>query len=248
MKFINEVSYFDVIVIDDVTGKPVTGLSITYVIVDLSDNSTLTSGTLTEVSGHYKCSYTFTVADKKYRLSCTTPAGYEDYEEVFEVVDKDSFKTSVSGLALETSVQGVLTLLNSNSYGLSALKDLIDLIDTSTELQAKFTEIKGVGWSSETMKAIKDAIDNITVTGGVADWTSDQKLIILNGIKVAKSIYRIFNPVYSKIKGQDCMTSATKKYYDNTADCNSDVNGLVYSVTATYDGNARMATYKEVPV
>ena len=49
------------------------------------------------------------------------------------------------------------TLANA-TYGLAALKALLDAIDTSTELQARFTEIKGAGWTTETLKVIKDSI------------------------------------------------------------------------------------------
>jgi len=49
--------------------------------------------------------------------------------------------------------------VNNVTYGLAALQTLLDAIDTSTELAAKFTEIKGAGWTDETLKAIKIAID-----------------------------------------------------------------------------------------
>ena len=48
--------------------------------------------------------------------------------------------------------------LNNATYGLSALQTLIDAIDTSTELQARFAEIKGTGWTNETLKLIKEYI------------------------------------------------------------------------------------------
>jgi hypothetical protein len=54
------------------------------------------------------------------------------------VTSVDDFKADVSGLATQTSVND---------------------IDTSTESAARFTEIKGSGWTDETLKAIKDAVD-----------------------------------------------------------------------------------------
>ena len=53
----------------------------------------------------------------------------------------------------------ILAILNNATYGLSALKVLMDGIDTSTELAARFTEIKGVGWTIETLKAIYGTLD-----------------------------------------------------------------------------------------
>jgi hypothetical protein len=44
---------------------------------------------------------------------------------------------------------------------LEALSVLINAIDTSTETQARFDEIKGAGWTVETLKAIKDVVDLI---------------------------------------------------------------------------------------
>ena len=52
------------------------------------------------------------------------------------------------------------TLANA-TYGLSALKILIDAIDNSTELIAKFTEIKGAGWVDENLTALNVAINSI---------------------------------------------------------------------------------------
>ena len=49
------------------------------------------------------------------------------------------------------------------TYGLSALKTLVDAIDTSTELSAKFTEIKGTGWAGETLKSVKEYVDTLEI-------------------------------------------------------------------------------------
>ena len=74
-----------------------------------------------------------------------------------------SGKPTLTQMESSTIIAKEATLSNA-TYGLSALKDLIDAIDTSTELQAKFTEIKGAGWSTETLKAIKTVVDSIEVT------------------------------------------------------------------------------------
>ncbi len=51
--------------------------------------------------------------------------------------------------------------IGSVTYGLAALKTLLDNIDTSTELQARFDEIKGEGWTVETLKNVKDAVETL---------------------------------------------------------------------------------------
>jgi len=72
---------------------------------------------------------------------------------------------------VDSNVDSIKSTVDNVTYGLSALKTLIDLIDTSTELAARFTEIKGAGWTDETLKAIKAlveaiSIENFTVKAG----------------------------------------------------------------------------------
>lgn len=43
-----------------------------------------------------------------------------------------------------------------------ALVILVNAIDTSTESAARFTEIKGAGWTDETLKALKEVVDAFT--------------------------------------------------------------------------------------
>jgi len=93
------------------------------------------------------------------------------------------YKADVSALALEDTVEAVATaleghhlditaLLENAAYGLSALKTLIDAVEgkldvpdnykadvSALALEATLTAIKGAGWTDETLKAIKDAID-----------------------------------------------------------------------------------------
>lgn len=108
-------------------------------------------------------------------------------ETKIDIIDTnvDTLITRVSGaVALDSTVAKEATLsthdtyikalLESATYGLAALKTLIDAIDTSTELAARFTEIKGATWSNETLESIKAAIDLIdTATGITAEdvWT-----------------------------------------------------------------------------
>jgi len=62
--------------------------------------------------------------------------------------------------------------LGNATYGLAALKALIDAIDTSTELAARFTELKGAGWMDETLKALGDLLDAIKTKSDSLAFTS----------------------------------------------------------------------------
>jgi hypothetical protein len=89
--------------------------------------------------------------------------GYVDDLESRLTAARAGYIDNLSGgaVALNSTVAKEATLANA-TYGLSALKTLIDAIDTSTELQDRFTEIKGAGWTTETLKAIYTLIG----TGG----------------------------------------------------------------------------------
>ncbi len=47
------------------------------------------------------------------------------------------------------------------TYGLSAIQVLIDALDTSTEMQTRFDQIKGAGWTDETLKALSEFVDDL---------------------------------------------------------------------------------------
>jgi hypothetical protein len=63
--------------------------------------------------------------------------------------------------AIKTEEDLIKGLLENGFYGLDALKTLIETMATSAELQARFDEIKGSGWTTETLKVIKGAIDSL---------------------------------------------------------------------------------------
>ena len=65
----------------------------------------------------------------------------------------------------------IMEILIDEIYGLAALKTLINTIDTSVELQARFDEIKGAGWTVETLKAINDNITSIDLSELALDAT-----------------------------------------------------------------------------
>lgn len=77
---------------------------------------------------------------------------------------------------LETEFNEIDDELGAPEYGLHALMTLLLAIDNSGESEARFDEIKGIDWTDETLKAIKDAIDG----GAGRDW-SDAELSDIRG-------------------------------------------------------------------
>lgn len=81
-------------------------------------------------------------------------------DTVFRVfVSADSTKEAKGIFSLADGDLALQSTLTDATYGLSALQTLIEAIDTSTELQARFDEIKGAGWTTETLNAIKELMD-----------------------------------------------------------------------------------------
>jgi hypothetical protein len=108
-------------------GKKISGLSITYTIYKLTDYSTVETGIMGEpITGIYSVSVTLTTTGQ-YWVVYTTPTGYEDGQELLNVVDSiakedtvQSVKTSVEAIRtsdlpdLATTIQTVLTAVNTH--------------------------------------------------------------------------------------------------------------------------------------
>ena len=86
------------------------------------------------------------------------------------ISEVDANETKID--TIDSNVDSIKLDIGNVTYGLSALQTLIDAIDTSTETTTRFDEIKGAGWTTETLKAIKDAIDAIVDN---TDWTASEK-------------------------------------------------------------------------
>jgi len=83
---LNTIYYLELFVTDNV-GDPVTGLTTTFVIYKASDNSIITSGSLTDKgNGTYQSSYTFTVLGQFY-IIYTTPSEYTNEIETVLVME-----------------------------------------------------------------------------------------------------------------------------------------------------------------
>ena len=97
-------------VIDQDTGKFVTGLTIAYSLVKTSDGTVIGSGNCSEVgtTGVYYFDYTYTVA-QEYDVIITTPSGYYDGVETIMVenaVDVSASLTSY-GVAKTSDLTGI---------------------------------------------------------------------------------------------------------------------------------------------
>ena len=104
-------------VIDQATGKFVTGLTIAYSLVKTSDGTVIGSGNCSEVgtTGVYYFDYTYTVS-QEYDVFLTTPTGYYDGFETIMV--EQEIDVSASLLAYGTAKALDLT-------GIKAKTDLI---------------------------------------------------------------------------------------------------------------------------
>ena len=115
---------------------------------------------------------------------------------------------------------------------------------TPIEASNNVTVVKTSAVSAAIVGNDKDAIidgvwDELTVGHSPANSFGE----LINRVKgLSQENYRIFNPTYDANKN---LTSATIKIYDSAGDCNNDYNPLAtYTVTATYDSNGNMSTYK----
>ena len=86
--------------------------------------------------------------------------------------------------------------------------------------------------------------DNYVCVEALGD---DLLVLIRRILGLSQENYRIFSPTYTtnnRFK-QSCMTSGIIKTYLTAADCEADTNQIAtYEVTATYDNNANMTSYK----
>jgi len=123
----------DIGIVDEL-GNFATGLTVTYDVRKATDNSLVTSGTTTEISGIYSYTYTFT-ENLEYRSKFTTPIGYENGFENILVVD-------------EFASNELLNIVNSGITGLTT--DIISISSGITDIQTDISEHR-----SETENRIK---------------------------------------------------------------------------------------------
>jgi len=96
IRFKDKAGYLEVSVVDD-NGDFVTGLTITYEVRDISDNSLFASGTLTAAGNIYKAAITFTSVGQ-YTAIYTTPAGYQNLTEIFTLEEQFGDKVTLDAI------------------------------------------------------------------------------------------------------------------------------------------------------
>lgn len=85
---VNSTHYLELLV-TDLNGDSVSGLTVNYVIKKSSDNSTFAFGTMTDLgTGVYKTSTSFTTAGLQYRVIYTTPSGYSNEIESLLIIEE----------------------------------------------------------------------------------------------------------------------------------------------------------------
>lgn len=94
---VNTTYYLELFVTDS-DGSPVNGISASFTIYKASDNSVISSGSLTDKSnGTYQNSYTFTETGQFYVIY-TTPSGYTDEIETLNIVEETAKETDLMRL------------------------------------------------------------------------------------------------------------------------------------------------------
>jgi hypothetical protein len=167
MYAINEVVSALFFLIDPSTGKPATGKTVTAIVYDEAFVQFSTPAVTEIAGGLYYAQFTPDTAGVwAIKFSCASPEQY-------------------GGLAFPVGL-GNEALLANGTYGLSALNTDLDTLLTrlsalragyldnlsagAAALEATLTAMKGAGWSTETLKAIKDAITALNNLSAAQVW------------------------------------------------------------------------------
>lgn len=168
--------FVTVIMVVDASNVPASGLSISYAIYD--ENQTLPPwqiGTMDEIAG----------TAIYYKVWTPDEDGYWIFESYYSGAFKFyDIKMYQVGMGVEDQIYD---LLGTHDTDIKALLATIQAdLDNPNQykadvsalaLEATLTDIKGVGWTNETLKAIKDAID--AIVGGTA--TVEKQNQIMDG-------------------------------------------------------------------
>jgi len=151
---INTTHYIELFV-TDTDGNAVTGISVTFVIYKSSDNSTVTSGSLTDIgNGIYQSSYSFSILGEYYILY-TTPSGYTN--EVESISVEEAIATSdtllrVLGLSKEN--QKIIDTVYDENHNL--LSSTIRLYPSATDFEND-TNVFAIYEMTATYNALNEA-------------------------------------------------------------------------------------------
>ena len=97
MTYFKNISYKLETIITDLVGNFVSGLIVNYEIRKCSDDSVISSGTMSEVNSVYVKEITFTEVGE-YRVKYITPEGYENGFENIVVDEYDNYKVNISDI------------------------------------------------------------------------------------------------------------------------------------------------------
>jgi hypothetical protein len=269
--FIKNKEYYLETAVTDANGDFVTGLTVTYEVRNSDDGTLATlpsgyssSGTMIGEGNIYKIAIQFDTIGQ-YRVLYFTPSTYENGSEIITVEDYENYKDEMTESELHSALD---SYPNKNNWvdemTASELHNALDSYTNKDDWKADKDEIADQVWdetlsehlnAGSTGKALDDA-DATADPYAVADAVWDE---LVSGHNVSGSFadlikrigglcqenYRIFNPTYVNKSGTPCMTSATIKIYGSASDCENNVNPIAeYAVTATFDSQAKMQTYK----
>ena len=164
---VGEAKEVKVMLLDD-DGNPTAG-TITYTVYDENDVSfaTGTMSTVSGVTGLYTMSFTPDAAGAwSVLVTCSSPN--RTAVKMFDVgvgVEQASYDTIIllsAALAIhDTDIKTLLAIIQTDLDNPNQYKANVSAL----ALEATLTAIKGSGWSTETLKAIKDAVDAIAGGG-----------------------------------------------------------------------------------
>jgi hypothetical protein len=130
-------------------GELVTGLSIGYVVKKSSDNSTFSSGSLTEIAGVYYTTINFTTLGQ-YRVIYSLPSGYESgIDEILVIDDPAKESTVAKENQATTNTNSIISEVNANETKIDLIKtqtDKIPSIKTETDKIATLIHTETGKW------------------------------------------------------------------------------------------------------
>jgi len=170
----------------------------------------------------------------------------------------NQYKADVAGLALETSVQDVKAKTDNlppdpaSQSLVQDVKDLVEIDSTATQdiladvadIKAKTDNLPADPARESSVQDVKAKTDGLPADPATQASIDAINVLVTRALGLAQENYRLFNLAYDAEKN---LTSGIIKIYSSAADCNNDVNPTAtYQITATYDGDNKMTSYKVV--
>ena len=147
--------YYLQLFVTDLNGDPKIGLTTTFTIYKSSDNSVITSGSLTDIgNGVYQSSYTFSTLEQYYILY-TTPSGYTNGIESI-IVEEEGAKsdTLLRVLGLSKENQKIVDMVHDSNHNL--LSSTIRLYPSATDFEND-TNVLAIYEMTATYNALNEA-------------------------------------------------------------------------------------------